>query len=170
MRVDRAGSALFASGRPRPAALDRPRQDVDGDPQADREPQAGPACIQVDFLDAKNGYFLAQGGALWRTANAGKSWTALPGDGHRQGLRHRLLVEDQGLPGHRPLRRRPDRSGFLLKTTDSGGTWHPQFVVSERIQGGGIAATAGGTDYLLGGAVELPVHDDQRRGRQGAAR
>ena len=27
---------------------------------------------QVDFLDAKNGYFLAQGGALWRTANAGQ--------------------------------------------------------------------------------------------------
>ena len=41
--IDRAGSALFASGRARPAALDRPRQDVDGAAQADREPQAGPA-------------------------------------------------------------------------------------------------------------------------------
>ena len=43
------------------------------------------------------------------------------------------------------------RSGFLLKTTDGGGTWHPQFVVSTPILGAGIAATSGATDYLLGG-------------------
>ena len=63
-----------------------------------------------------------------------------------------------------------DRSGFLLKTTDGGGTWHPQFVVSDADPGRRDRRGPGGTDYLLGGAVELPVHDDQRRGRQGAAR
>ena len=42
------------------------------------------------------------------------------------------------------------RSGFLLKTTDSGATWHPQFVVSTPILGAGIA-TSKSIDYLLGG-------------------
>ena len=33
------------------------------------------------LLDANNGYFLAEGGAVYRTANAGKTWTQLLGVG-----------------------------------------------------------------------------------------
>ena len=46
-------------------------------------------------------------------------------------------------------------SGFLLRTTDAGATWHPQFVVSTPIPANGIAAGRGGVDYLLGGDAGL---------------
>ncbi|HEX5922393.1 MAG TPA: YCF48-related protein, partial [Baekduia sp.] len=78
--IDRAGSALFASGR-----RDLLRSTDRGKtwsalhkPTVNRKPARS---RQVDFLDAKTGYFLADNGALWRTANAGRTWTALPGVG-----------------------------------------------------------------------------------------
>jgi hypothetical protein len=46
-------------------------------------------------------------------------------------------------------------SGFLMRTTDAGKTWHPQFVVSAPIPGDGVAAGRGGVDYLLGGDAGL---------------
>jgi hypothetical protein len=45
-------------------------------------------------------------------------------------------------------------TGFLLRTDDGGATWHPQFVVSNPIVDGGVAA-GGATDYLLGGEQSL---------------
>ena len=46
-------------------------------------------------------------------------------------------------------------SGFLLRTTDAGATWHPQFVVAAPIPFDGVAAGRGSTDYLLGGEAGL---------------
>src|SRR3954449_9634761 len=46
-------------------------------------------------------------------------------------------------------------SGFLLRTSDGGATWHPQFVVAAPIPAGGVAAGRGGVDYLLGGESGL---------------
>jgi photosystem II stability/assembly factor-like uncharacterized protein len=148
--VDRAGSALFASGsRDLLRSTDRGKTwKALHKPTVNRKPAR---VIQVDFLDAKNGYFLAQGGALWRTANAGRSWTALPGTGTDKAYGIAFSSKTKGYLVIDRFGDVTDQSGFLLKTTDSGGTWHPQFVVSERIQGGGIAAAPGGTDYLLGG-------------------
>ena len=148
--VDRAGSALFASGsRDLLRSTDRGKTwKALHKPTVNHKPAR---VTQVDFLDAKNGYFLAQGGALWRTANAGKSWTALPGTGTDKAYGIAFSSKTKGYLVIDRFGDVTDQSGFLLKTTDSGGTWHPQFVVSERIQGGGIAAAPGATDYLLGG-------------------
>src|SRR5262249_29451393 len=78
--IDRAGSAPFASGQP-----DLLRSTDRGKtwtalhkPSANHKPVR---LTQVDFLDAKTGYYLAQGGAVYRTANAGKSWSQLLGVG-----------------------------------------------------------------------------------------
>ena len=147
--IDRAGSALFASGtRDLLRSTDRGKTwkalhkpTVNGKPAR---------LIHVDFLDAKNGYFLAQGGALWRTANAGKSWSSLPGTGTEKAYG---IAFSSKTRGYLVIDRFGDvlnRSGFLLKTTDSGATWHPQFVVSTPILGAGIA-TSSAADYLLGG-------------------
>jgi len=147
--IDRAGSALFASGR-----RDLLRSTDRGKtwtalhkPTVNRKPAR---ARQVDFLDAKNGYFLADNGALWRTANAGRTWTALPGVGTETAYG---MAFSSKTKGYLVIDRfgATSRSGFLLHTTDGGGTWHPEFVVSTPIQGGGIAAASGGTDYLLGG-------------------
>jgi photosystem II stability/assembly factor-like uncharacterized protein len=148
--IDRAGSTLFAAGR-----RDLLRSTDRGKtwkaihkPSVNRKPAR---LVQIDFLDAKTGYFLAEGGALWRTANAGRTWTAQPGVGTDTAYG---IAFSSKTKGYLVIDRFGDvsaRSGFLLKTTDGGGTWHPQFVVSAPILGGGIAAAPGGTDYLLGG-------------------
>jgi photosystem II stability/assembly factor-like uncharacterized protein len=147
--IDRAGSALFASGtRDLLRSTDRGKTwkalhkpTVNGKPAR---------LIHVDFLDAKNGYFLAQGGALWRTANAGKSWSSLPGTGTEKAYGIAFSSKTRGYLVIDRFGDITNRSGFLLKTTDSGATWHPQFVVSTPILGAGIA-TSGAADYLLGG-------------------
>jgi photosystem II stability/assembly factor-like uncharacterized protein len=148
--IDRAGSALFASGR-----RDLLRSTDRGKtwkaihkPVVKRRPAR---LVQVDFLDAKTGYFLAEGGALWRTANAGRTWSSRPGVGTDQAYGIAFSSKNKGYLVIDRFGDVAQRSGFLLKTTDGGGTWHPQFVVSTPILGAGIAATAGATDYLLGG-------------------
>jgi photosystem II stability/assembly factor-like uncharacterized protein len=146
--IDRAGSALFASGR-----RDLLRSTDRGRTWA---PLHKPGRLShVDFLDARTGYFLAEGGSLWRTANAGKRWSKLLGVGTERAYgmafsstrKGYLVIDRFGESGQ--------RSGFLLHTTDGGGTWHPQFVVSTPILGAGIAASPSGTDYLLGGESSL---------------
>jgi photosystem II stability/assembly factor-like uncharacterized protein len=148
--IDRAGSALFASGR-----RDLLRSTDRGKTwKAIHKPAVNrrtARLVQVDFLDAKTGYFLAEGGALWRTANAGRTWTSLPGVGTDQAYGIAFSSKNKGYLVIDRFGDVTQRSGFLLKTTDGGGTWHPQFVVSTPILGAGIAATSGATDYLLGG-------------------
>ena len=46
-------------------------------------------------------------------------------------------------------------SGFLLRTSDGGATWHPQFVVVDADPGRRHRRPGGGTDYLLGGETAL---------------
>jgi len=108
----------------------------------------------VDFVDATHGFLLDAAGRLWRTANGGKAWTELPGVG-TNGARGMSFSSTQ--KGYLVISsfgdvRQP--TGFLLRTDDGGATWHPQFVVSDLIANGGVAA-GGATDYLLGGQQSL---------------
>jgi photosystem II stability/assembly factor-like uncharacterized protein len=108
----------------------------------------------VDFVTARQGFLLDAAGRLWRTVDGGRRWVERPGIGTQRAYgmafssaKNGFLVIDRfGDVG--------DRSGFLLRTDDAGETWHPQFVVSTPIPGGGIAATPG-RDYLLGGESSL---------------
>jgi photosystem II stability/assembly factor-like uncharacterized protein len=109
----------------------------------------------LDFVDARHGFLLDSAGVLWRTSDGGRRWGLQLGvaTNRATGLsfasrtRGYLVIPTFGDVG------RP--SGFLLRTTDAGRTWHPQFVVSTPILGTGVAATAGGTDYLLGTPASL---------------
>jgi photosystem II stability/assembly factor-like uncharacterized protein len=146
--VDRAGSALFASGRrDLLRSIDRGRTWT---------PIHKPGrAARVEFLDARTGYFLAEGGALWRTTSAGKRWTQLLGVGTERAYGMAFSSKTKGYLVIDSFGQVGQRGGFLLHTTDGGATWHPQFVVSTPILGAGIAASASGTDYLLGGQSSL---------------
>jgi photosystem II stability/assembly factor-like uncharacterized protein len=146
--IDRAGSALLASGRrDLLRSTDRGRTWT---------PLHKPGRVsQVDFLDARTGYFLAEGGSLWRTTNAGKKWSKLLGVGTERAYGMAFSSKTKGYLVIDRFGDSAERSGFLLHTSDGGGTWHPQFVVPTPILGSGIAATASGTDYLLGGESSL---------------
>lgn len=108
----------------------------------------------ADFVSTTRGYVVDQYGRAWRTSNGGRSWTWLYGVGTDSvsglafsGAKTGYLVTGGfgAVPG----------SGFLMRTTDAGVTWHPQFVVNSAIPPLGIAAPGGGTDYLLSGTSSL---------------
>jgi photosystem II stability/assembly factor-like uncharacterized protein len=146
--LDRAGSALFASGtRDLLRSMDRGRTWT---------PIHKPGRVsKVDFLDARTGYFLDAGGSLWRTTSGGKRWTRLLGVGTERAYGVAFSSKTKGYLVIDRFGDATERSGFLLQTADGGATWHPQFVISTPILGGGIAATSSGTDYLLGGDSSL---------------
>jgi photosystem II stability/assembly factor-like uncharacterized protein len=146
--VDRAGSTLFASGR----------RDVlrstDGGHAWTAIHKPG-RVRSVDFVSAKAGFLLTDGGALFQTANAGKKWTPRPGVGTDGAYG---MAFSSATRGYLVIDRFGDvtqRSGFLMTTSDGGRTWHPQFVVSTPVAPLGIASAPGGTDYLLGGDSSL---------------
>jgi photosystem II stability/assembly factor-like uncharacterized protein len=146
--IDRAGSALVAYGR-----RDLLRS-TDGGKTWTALHKPGRVTL-VDFVDAKNGFFEAEGGALWKTANAGKKWTRLFGVGTERAYGMAFSSKTKGYLVINSFGDVGQRGGFLLHTTDGGSTWQPQFVVSTPILGGGIAATSSRTDYLLGGQSSL---------------
>ena len=109
----------------------------------------------VDFVDARRGFLSTVDGRLYRTANGGRRWTQIRSTGTERAYgmafssaKRGYLVIDRFGDGR-------ERAGYLLRTTDAGATWHPQFVVASPIVGGGIAATGAGIDYLLGGESSL---------------
>jgi photosystem II stability/assembly factor-like uncharacterized protein len=111
--------------------------------------------IKVDFVGARRGFWLGTDGRVFRTLNGGRSWTHLRGTGTEQ---VRGMAFSSATRGYLVIDGFGDvmtPSGFLLRTTDGGATWHPQFAVSAPIPGDGVVAAPGGTDYLLGGEAGL---------------
>lgn len=112
----------------------------------------GPNVEQVAFASASVGLLRDAAGRVWRTANAGRRWRLLTAVGTERisGMAMRtdgsayLVIEEFG----------SRTGGYLLRSDDAGATWQPQFVVSERIQPGGLA-TSSSVDYLLAGDAGL---------------
>jgi len=142
-----AGSAIFAWGTTTLVrSTDRGRR------WSKLARPAGARIVRIAFANAKAGMLVAADGRVWRTTNAGRSWTALTAVGTQavQGVavsspRTATLVI--GAFG-------ASAGGYLLRSDDAGATWQPQFVVNEGIGGRGIAAGRG-VDYLLAGGADL---------------
>jgi photosystem II stability/assembly factor-like uncharacterized protein len=149
--VDRAGTSVFAWG-----ALNVIRS-TDGGKTWAAVTKPGPKTRnhlridQVDFVSAKAGFLLDDDGRVWSTANGGKSWKALTGVGDNRIDGMAFASAKSGYLVLPQFGESDVSAGYLLRTTDGGATWHPQFVVNKPIASGGIAAGGNGTDYLLGG-------------------
>lgn len=107
---------------------------------------------QVAFASTTVGLLRDTAGRVWRTTNAGRSWTLLTSVGTEDvvgmtasSARKATLIVG-GFGGQ--------SGGYLLRSVDAGVTWQPQFVVSEPIQPDGLAA-GDGIDYLLAGKSGL---------------
>lgn len=99
---------------------------------------------QVAFSSASSGLLRELSGRVWRTTNAGRSWTLLSAIGTAQvtgivssSARSAYVVVDSF--GGRT-------AGFVLRTGDGGATWAPQFVTDPLIR---TVVPGGGVDYLL---------------------
>ncbi len=105
---------------------------------------------EVDFASASTGWAITSSGKLFRTTNAGRSWTELPGVGAAvQGSSLAMASATTGfltLPAFGDL----GEAGFLLRTTDGGATWRPQLVAAQPIVSGGVAVS-GTSAYALAG-------------------
>ena len=159
-RVDRGGSAIVAYG-----AQDVIRSTDAGKTwKAIKKPgkyiKKGKKRVnrlgvrRVDFVDATHGFLLDTSGRLWRTSNAGSSWTELPGVGTSAARGMSFSSAQKGYLVISSFGDVRQPTGFLLRTDDGGATWHPQFVVSTPIADDGVVA-GGATDYLLGGQQSL---------------
>jgi photosystem II stability/assembly factor-like uncharacterized protein len=95
------------------------------------------------FLSARLGYVVDARGGVWRTANAGKTWTQL----RSLGSLVRLIEFADARSGYAV-----SGGNGVLRTTDGGKSWHPQFLGRESIVD---IRAAGPTDYALGGTSTL---------------
>ena len=109
---------------------------------------------RVDFVSAGTGWLLdSDGGRLYRTTDGGKRWTLLNGVATHSAYGLTMSSDKNGYLVI-PRFGTGDVAGYLLRTSDGGITWAPEFVVSSRIGARGVAAGQG-TDYLLGGDSSL---------------
>ena len=155
--IDRAGSALFASGsRDLLRSTDRGKTWTAA-AQADREPQARAALRQVDFLDAEDRLLAGRRAARCAAPpTPARRGPRCRGVGTETAYGMAFSSDDEGLPGHRSLRRRVEPLGLPAahdrrrRARGTRSSWSPR-----RSPGDGIAAGPGGTDYLLGGESSL---------------
>jgi photosystem II stability/assembly factor-like uncharacterized protein len=149
--LDRAGTAVVAYG---PRAIFR-SADRGRTWRAVRLASRNAHARTVDFVDARTGYWLGNDARVFRTRDGGRRWTQLLGVGTSDAYGMAFSSPTRGYLVFNRFGDVTTPSGFLLRTTDGGATWHPQFVVAAPIPGDGVAAGRGGVDYLLGGESGL---------------
>ncbi len=100
----------------------------------------------ISFVSTQTGYLVDVSFRLWKTTNAGRTWTELLSTGRpmtqvdfadaRNGY---VVVPRVGREAH----------GFVLRTSDGGASWRPQLVSPAFVRD---VDMAGGTAYALAGA------------------
>jgi photosystem II stability/assembly factor-like uncharacterized protein len=149
--IDVAGSTLVAYG---PRAIFR-SADRGRTWRSVRRPSRNGGARTVDFVDARTGFWLGVDGRVFRTRNAGRSWSQLLGVGTSGAYGMAFSSATRGYLVFNAFGDATRASGFLLRTSDGGASWRPQFVVATPIPGDGVAAGRGGVDYVLGGESGL---------------
>ncbi len=109
---------------------------------------------KVDFVSATTGFLLDGLGRLWSTRNTGRTWTELSATGTENAAGMAFSSAANGYLVINRFGSVTTNSGFLLRTSDGGRSWHPQFIVSDPINPRGVAA-GGSTDYLLSNSSRL---------------
>ena len=99
----------------------------------------------ISFVSTQTGYLVDVSFRLWKTTNAGRTWTEPVSTGRpmtqvdfadaRNGY---VVVPRVGL----------EARGFVLRTSDGGASWRPQLVSPAFVRG---VDMAGGTAYALAG-------------------
>jgi photosystem II stability/assembly factor-like uncharacterized protein len=158
--ADRAGGRVFAFGsKAMMSSADRGRT-------WRKVPVPRKALLAaVDFVTARTGYALGQDGRVWVTRNRGRRWHDRPGTGSDEADGIAFATASRGYLALSRLG--DDTRGYLLRTSDGGRSWRPQLVAAGPVAPDGLAATTGGTDYLLAGRDSLLfTHGGGDRGRR----
>ena len=144
LMADTAGSGIVAAGRLR--LLFSPNGGLSW--RRLRRPTTS-RIHDISFVSTQTGYLVDVSFRLWKTTNAGRTWTELLSTGRpmtqvafadaRNGY---VVVPRVGLEAH----------GFVLRTSDGGASWRPQLVspafVRDVDMAGGTAYALAGTNFL----------------------
>jgi photosystem II stability/assembly factor-like uncharacterized protein len=144
LMADTAGSGIVAAGRLR--LLFSPNGGLTWRPL--RRPTKS-RIHDISFVSTQTGYLVDLSFRLWKTTNAGRTWTELVSTGRpmtqvdfadsRNGY---VVVPRVGL----------EARGFVLRTSDGGASWRPQLVspafVRDVDMAGGTAYALAGTNFL----------------------
>jgi len=144
LMADTAGSGIVAAGRLR--LLFSPNGGLSW--RRLRRPTTS-RIHDISFVSTQTGYLVDLSFRLWRTTNAGRTWTELVSTGRpmtqvdfadaRNGY---VVVPRVGQEAH----------GFVLRTSDGGASWRPQLVspafVRDVDMAGGTAYALAGTNFL----------------------
>ena len=102
----------------------------------------GVSIRSVAFSSPTSGILLDTQGRLWRTTNAGRSWTQVSSAGTERGVQLAFASPTEGLMSVSSFGG-DSTNAYVLRTTDGGATWHPQVITSGSIPFGGLAASSG---------------------------
>ena len=153
-RFDRAGGTVFAFGSTtiiRSTDRGRTWKSVRGPGRTiGKRKRFRPYALRdLEMTSANQGYALERNGRVWRTANGGKTWTALPGVGTDTGV---ALAFGSSTSGYLTLGGYPADTGasYVLRTSDSGKTWRPQRIATGSFPGTeGVISPSANQSYAL---------------------
>jgi photosystem II stability/assembly factor-like uncharacterized protein len=179
-----SGRGIVAAYGPRAIAVSR-----DGGNTWRRHARPAGRLADVDFVDRQVGYLVTRAGALYKTTEGGRGWRRLLGAGPRAASGVSFADRRNGYLDVSSPRRDVDPYLFgddssvarLLRTSDGGRSWRPQFrVAGNRVRdiaaltpraavlasGGDLAWTATGGDASARTRLTLAA----RRSRHGPGR
>jgi photosystem II stability/assembly factor-like uncharacterized protein len=113
------------------------------------------SIVEIDFIDRRTGFVLANDGRVWRTGNRGSTWTELIGVG--QSSAYEIAFGDSQ-NGYLALGSFDGKfAGWVLHTSDGGASWRPQLISKTGIGNGAgpLAAAPGDVAYALVGSSEM---------------
>jgi photosystem II stability/assembly factor-like uncharacterized protein len=101
----------------------------------------------VDFVRGRTGFVLGQDGQVFKTRTGGRRWADMSGVGSDDATGMSFSSERRGFLTL--SRFGDDTNGYLLRTTDGGGTWRPQLVGRATPNAEGLAAIGTGAAFLI---------------------
>ena len=142
VEIDRAGGAVFAYGT-RAIVF---TSDEGASWRTVKRPGRG-SIVEVDFVDANNGYALTSDGRVWKTANRGKTWTDLFTLGRTDGYELAFGDRNNGYVAIGSFL--GFDAGWVLHTSDGGASWRPQLLERNQVGNEGLAAAGAATAYAF---------------------
>jgi photosystem II stability/assembly factor-like uncharacterized protein len=148
---DSAGGAVFAYGR---KGVIVSRNDGASWKRVKR-PVKNARYRNVDFITDKRGFALLESGRLFKTGNAGKSWSEVVGTGTNRGYDLSFGDAGNGYLSVDRFGRSGGRQAWILHTSDGGASWRPQLLARSPLDAHGLVAPDASDAFGLAGGSEF---------------
>jgi hypothetical protein len=115
----------------------------------------------VSFVNAASGVLLDAQGRLWRTSNAGRSWSEVLATGTSDVTSLAFGDASHGFLTVSSFGNDASNA-YVLRTSDGGTTWHPQLIAAGHVSPRGLAVEGANNAFALVEGPELQGKPDNR--------